>query len=162
MRTSFILLFGFIILHLKGLGQYRLKLIHSGFRQKAIYVLTIPEKFKLKSGKDYHGPKEVHALLKDSSVIYLTDDLKTGSSHEIDKIDKYGYAYSLNHYLFNDTATLSGVRNGKYWKEHKYYSVIVGYYNVDFFKKQFYDTIINEIIPQVDRNLLKNSLGTQK
>ena len=86
-----------------------------------------------------------------------------GGSFYSYKIEKYGSQYSFKNYIFSDTATLCGSHRGKYWRERKYYTIVVGYYDVGTEEKAEYDKIIDAIIPQVDkvRIMLRMITGKQ-
>ncbi|MCO5950546.1 hypothetical protein [Mucilaginibacter flavidus] len=132
---------------------YYLKLPTSYNGHKFVYKLKIPQKFVLMS---YH-PKtgeasetENSAHLADGTTIYITDNISSGSNYNEQKIAKYGENFGMLNYRLNDTATLYGVYNGRYWKEKKYPLVVVGYYNVDGNDVKSYDKLLNDIAMQVD------------
>ncbi|MFI5159313.1 MAG: hypothetical protein ACHQF4_10640 [Sphingobacteriales bacterium] len=146
----------------KVLAQHELKLPLTYNNRNVVYSLFIPQKYKLVKQKVQNAEVQevqVAAHLRDSSVIYITDDLQGGGGNVAYKIEKYGTSYELHNYILNDTAALDGIHNGKYWKERKYYNVVVGYYNVGAEKKAQYDNIIDTIIPQVDKVRKKMSLS---
>ncbi|MFD0749019.1 hypothetical protein ACFQZS_02625 [Mucilaginibacter calamicampi] len=123
------------------------------------YKLSIPFEHKIAKWQNHNAElmeKFGEARMNDGSVIYVTNDIKGGGGVEDYKTEKYG-TYSLSHYILNDTSTIHGSHNGKFWKEIKYYNIVVGYYDVSGDRKTKYDEIISTIIPQVEnaRQLIK-------
>jgi hypothetical protein len=105
---------------------------------KSDYVLELPNGYELKKLKDDDGIQEYQALYPDSSVIYITDDEKSGGSNRA-KEEKYGADVYIK-ILANEKLILEGNHsNGKYWKEDKQGKVVVGYFNVPPDKKEEYD-----------------------
>jgi len=120
---------------------------------KFVHKLFIPFKHKVVKWQ-YHNAelmeKFSEARMIDGSVIYITNDVQSGGGIVDYKIEGYGKSYAFNHYLLNDTASLAGLHNGKYWREIKYYRMVVGYYDVLHKNKIICDEIINTIKPQAD------------
>lgn len=143
-----------LLISCKCFAQYELKLSGAYYNHKVVYKLSMPQKYKLIKQKAQNAElQEIQnaAHFKDSSVIYITNDLKGGGGNNDYKIEKYGTHYELNNYILNDTATLYGIHNGKYWREKKYYTIVVGYYNATADEVSEYNKIIDGIIPQVDK-----------
>ena len=123
------------------------------------YVLNLPRRYSLSESKDGEWQVEKEALLKDSSVIYITQNLKDGIGHSIYKAEKYNHIYLLNNFVVKDTSNLFGFYHGKLWREFKYYYVVVGYYNATSEEKPIYDKVIDAIIPQVDKIRAAHVIG---
>jgi hypothetical protein len=158
MKTTFITI-AFVLVLGKSFAQHKLSFLVRHNNNKVVYELSIPFNYKLVKGKDDEGNAEKSAHLQDGSVIYITDDLKNGGGFYDYKIEKYGNHYPLNNYILNDTATLYGVHKGKYWRERKYYAIVVGYYDATAEERAMYDRIIDAIIIQVD-TARKKTMGT--
>jgi hypothetical protein len=151
MKTYLIVVQLLLLTSCRAFSQYELKLPLTYDHHKVVYSLSIPQKYKLVKQMAQNAELQevqVAAHLRDSSVIYITDDLKVGGGNDDYKIEKYGTHYELNNYIVNDTATLYGIHNGKYWREKKYYTIVVGYYNATADKVSEYNKIIDAIVPQ--------------
>ncbi|WP_143255069.1 hypothetical protein [Alkalitalea saponilacus] len=72
---------------------------------------------------------EYRLAYNDSSIIYITNDDKSGGAINIFKEKKYGKDVSLK-ILLNETLDLNGEYMGRYWREKKESNVVVGYINV--------------------------------
>ncbi|MBS1543401.1 MAG: DUF4348 domain-containing protein [Bacteroidetes bacterium] len=116
---------------------------------KIDYTLELPIGYELKKLKDDEGYREHQAIYPDGSVVYITDDDKSGGISKA-KEEKYG----VNVYtkmLANDNLLLEGTdNNGKYWKEQKLGKVVIGYYNVPPGKKEMYDRVLSTKSQGVD------------
>jgi hypothetical protein len=105
---------------------------------KTDYLLDLPKGYELKKLKDDEGYREYQAVYPDGSVIYITDDEKSGGSNNA-KEEKYG-ANVYVQILASDTLVLDGSNNdGRYWKEHKQGKIVVGYFSVPPDKKVEFD-----------------------
>jgi hypothetical protein len=146
LTTPFLLLYS-------CLTQRQLKMPAFYNGTKYVHKLAIPFEHKTVKWQNRNAElmeKFSEARMSDGSVVYITNDKQSGGGVSDYKIERYGNSYSFNYYLFNDTASLAGSHNGKYWKEIKYYNIVVGYYNVSPEMRTEYDKILNGIIPQAE------------
>jgi len=111
---------------------------------KTAYLLYLPKGYKLKRLKDDEGYREYQALYPDSSIIYITDDVKAGGISKA-KEEEYGVDIYVK-MLANENLVLRGSHNnGNYWKVEKRGKIIIGYVNVIPSKKEEYDKIIDTL-----------------
>jgi hypothetical protein len=102
------------------------------------YSMEVPLGYKLSKTTDDHGYIENRLLYPDSSIIYITNDDKSGGAVNAIKVKEYGQGIYLK-ILSSDTLDISGNEAGKYWREQKVNKVVVGYINVLPDKKEQYD-----------------------
>lgn len=106
--------------------------------------ILIPDHFK-SSSLNSHGYCENRFLYSDSSILYLSTNIYSGSdinwtNLESIGIDTYAKGRSLEPI---DTIINQGVsRNGKFWKEYILGDYVVGYSNASFVKKKEFDDSI--------------------
>lgn len=110
---------------------------------KVRYLLYVPEGYELSKAKDPHY-QEHRAKYPDNSIIYITNDEKSGGSINTAKVDEFGDAIFLR-ILDNDTLDIEGFKNGTHWRERKMNQIVVGYINVLPNKKKAYDKAISTL-----------------
>jgi len=108
------------------------------------YLLNVPSGYELREVTDYHGLKEYRLVYPDSSIIYITDDDKSGGAVNTIKAEKYGDGIYLK-ILSADTLDIDGMKNERYWREQKKGKVVIGYINVPPDKKERYDQALATI-----------------
>jgi len=108
------------------------------------YILDVPYGYKLTTVKDDHGFKEYRMVYPDSSVIYITNDNKSGGAINTVKAEKYGDGIYLK-ILSSDTLNINGIKSEKYWREQKINNIVIGYLNVPPNKKEQYDQALSTI-----------------
>jgi hypothetical protein len=112
---------------------------------KQTFILSLPEGYKLKKYFDDEGTREYHAIYPDSSIVYITDDNKSGSVFNRYKLQKYGknVAIKIN---VSDTLTLEGIQPDKrYWKEKKIDQIVIGYMNIPKEKTAIFDHVLSSL-----------------
>jgi hypothetical protein len=108
------------------------------------YSLSLPKGYNLKRLKDDEGYREHQAIYPDSSIVYITDDKKSGGVNK-SKEEKYGADVYIK-ILANENLVLEGVgSDGRYWKEQKQGNIVIGYFNVPPDKKWQYDEILSTL-----------------
>tara|TARA_R110001592_G_C13116762_1_gene745462 strand:+ start:635 stop:1099 length:465 start_codon:yes stop_codon:yes gene_type:complete len=86
---------------------------------------------------------EVRYIYPDSSVIYFSDHLKSGSlTNNGNMINIASYPYD---HAFKDTVSYQGLSDGKYWREEKITNVVIGYSSVSENKKTEFDKALYSI-----------------
>lgn len=109
---------------------------------KSDYFLDLPSGYELRKLKDDDGYQEYQAMYPDGSIVYITDDNKSGGSMNKAKEEKYGTNVYLQ-ILSSDTLTLKGEHlDGKVWREDKLDKVVIGYIDVPISQKDRYDKIL--------------------
>lgn len=78
----------------------------------------------------------------DSSIIYITNDDKSGGAVNTIKAEKYGDGIYLK---ILSADTLGYWWNEKYWREQKKGQVVIGYINVPPDKREEYDQALATI-----------------
>lgn len=146
MKTSLICILFICFGILSCQNQRKVAFKHSsviGNKEKITTIyLRIPKGYKYSGIKaDAESGLENQYRFADSSVIYLTDFVGTINASIInDNQLDYNKRFSA------DTAIFKGVmKNGKYWKEVKYFNLFYGYYDVPLISKDKYDRILNKI-----------------
>lgn len=120
-----------------------LKIYENG---KAIkYQIQIPKKYSLvKTVRSDDGDRDIIIYYEDSTIIFLSDDIKSGAFINVYKSYKYGDNIVVK-ILANDTLNLEGIYEGKFWREKKANPIVLGYMNVPRHKKEVYDQVIESV-----------------
>lgn len=125
----------------KGLVKFKMNSYQEG---KLLYSMEIPEGYTFNKYSDDHGYKEYHYTYENGNTIFITDDAKSGSSFiKFETID-YGNLIRSK-ILFNDTTNVSGMFEGKLWKQVKESSIVYGYFNVDSTQKEMFDQALETL-----------------
>lgn len=111
--------------------------------KKERFKLPVPNSIDTKVLIDDHGFIEKRAIYKNGEVVYMTDDISTGSNLEY-KTSKYGEDILLE-IAVKDSLQLDGNNNGKVWKELKSQNIIIGYYNVQIEQRDLFDQILKKL-----------------
>ena len=77
-------------------------------------------------------------MYPDSSVIYITDDDKSGGSLNTVKAEQYGEEIYFK-ILSSDSLNIDGIRHGLCWREKRVNKVVIGYLNVPLERKRIFD-----------------------
>lgn len=100
----------------------------NGRAVKQRYVAHVPRGYRLMRVLGSHET-ELRLTYPDSSVLYLTDDVKSGSALNYPNFAASGHTY--HQLLLQDTLTAHGTQaNDRKWKQVKALGVIIGYVNV--------------------------------
>ena len=100
----------------------------NGRTVKQRYVAHVPRAYRLTRVLGSHET-ELRLTYPDSSVLYLTDDVKSGSALNYPNFAASGRTYPQ--LLLQDTLTAHGTQaNGRKWKQVKALGVVIGYVNV--------------------------------
>ena len=102
------------------------------------YIMEVPLGYKLSKVTDDHRYIEHRFIYPDSSIIYITNDDKSGGAVNTIKAKEYGEGVYLK-ILSSDTLNISGNEADKYWREQKDNKIVIGYINVPPDKKEQYD-----------------------
>jgi hypothetical protein len=108
------------------------------------YFMEVPSGYKLSKATDDHGYIEHRFIYPDSSIIYITNDDKSGGAINTIKAKEYGEGIYLK-ILSNDTLDINGVEDERYWREQKANKIVFGYINVLPDKKEQYDKVLATI-----------------
>lgn len=107
-----------------------------------LFTAKVPAGFK-RVEKFYNHSYEVFLIYKDSAIIFFSNDKWNGSYTNIQNRnesrlqDKIIFKKSLT-----DTVSISGEKNGKFWREDLLNDVIIGYKNVPSKRKEEFDKAI--------------------
>lgn len=88
------------------------------------YLLEVPANYKLSKVADDHGFREHRFVYPDSSIIYITNDARSGGAINTAKARKYGNDIYLK-ILSSDTLDINGNEGDKYWREQKLNDVVL-------------------------------------
>ena len=111
------------------------------------FKIGAPEGFEMLKYTDDHGYQEHHYKYSDGSILYITDDIDSGSDFNEYKAEEYGDHIFLS-ITISDSIDIGGMHEKKYWREIKKDGVIFGYLNVPFDKKNMFDDVVeNKIKP---------------
>lgn len=108
------------------------------------YLLDIPGNYNVSEVVDDHGFREHRIVYPDSSIIYITNDTRSGGATNTVKAKKYGNGIYLK-ILSSDTLNISGKEDDEYWREQKIDDIVVGYMNVPLNKKDEYDMALSTL-----------------
>lgn len=108
------------------------------------FKIAVPKKHRLLIVKGSHE-KEYNIIFPDSSTIFISDNVSSGSFVNREKYTKYGKDVGLK-FLTQDTLKLNGVDEaGQYWEERKMKNLIYGYIKVSLKRKLEFDNILNSL-----------------
>jgi hypothetical protein len=111
------------------------------------YIFRLPKWEYSKTYIDPHGYEEKYFYYPDSAIIFLSSNVSDGSEINKLKFEKYGNNISLK-FLTQDTLTLEGYSNDKFWTELKKDKIIFGYLNVSHENKKKYDILIGGLFTE--------------
>lgn len=111
--------------------------------QQVKYLMDVPKGYELFVVTGGHE-RELRFVYPDSSVIYITNDDKSGGAVNTVKAKEYGEGIYLK-ILSSDTLDISGNDAGKYWREQKENKVVIGYINVQPGLKEKYDKVLTTL-----------------
>lgn len=119
-----------------------------GYDTASVFRIDAPEGFKVSKYSDDHGYREYHYKYDDGSILYITDNLKTGSDFNKYKSEKYGSQIYIK-ITVSDSIDIGGVHEDRYWREIKNKYVVYGYMNVPPGRKEQFDNIVeNKIVAE--------------
>jgi|GEM_PF-6053144 len=105
-----------------------------------------PEGFDISKYTDDNGYREHHYQYEDGSILYITDDIDSGSDFNEYKAKEYGENIYLR-IAISDSIDIGGKHEGKYWREIKKEGIVYGYLNVPSDRKSLFDDVLeNEIV----------------
>lgn len=112
--------------------------------RKIKYHFNVPDGYQIKNVTGTHE-SEMRIEYPDSSVIYITDDIKSGSALNYDNVSASpGHAFS--DMLLKDSLVISGIQpNKRIWKQCKLKNIVIGYFNVLPLKKAEYEQVLRTI-----------------
>lgn len=116
-----------------------------GYRQ---IVISVPTGLKKRKLKDYHGYCEYHLKYKDGSVIFVSTNIYSGASVNIENrmligIDTYAKSRSIE--LVDTIKNTGQQKDGRYWLEYILGDVVVGYVNASIARRESYDKAISTL-----------------
>lgn len=120
-----------------------IKFKDGGRGQRVKYLMDVPKGYELYIVTDGHE-RELRFVYPDSSVIYITNDDKSGGAINTMKSKEYGEGIYLK-ILSSDTLDISGNDTGKYWREQKKDKVVIGYINARPSLKEKYDKVLTTL-----------------
>jgi len=146
MKKYILVIFLLVFICSCGFSQKTLRFSYfeNGEKKKCqLKLLTGVEKIKKIQSDD--GFSEVRALMKDSSILYLTDNYESGSGISDAKIRSYDENIFLR-IVTMEKVDIGGIYKGLYWRETKCNKIVCGYYNMPEEFKEQYDDIIKGFI----------------
>jgi hypothetical protein len=125
--------------------KFKEKRFTEGSSYSQNYLLTVPDGGKLVKLNTGHIYKEYQLIFPDSSVIYITNNIESGS--RLNYKNRYkDNAIIIRRSNENDSLLLGGMQtNGRFWKEYFIKDMVVGYCNVNADNKIIYDETLSTL-----------------
>lgn len=111
-------------------------------QKKRVFRISVPNGFQKQTILGDHET-EIQLVYQDSSIIYISDELKSGSYSNWKNLESIT---SKNFdYLYKDTVINEGITKTGFWKEMKLKYIIIGYLNMPEDKKAVFEKSLKSI-----------------